>query len=63
MYWDRMPLQTVEGDHSVGARWLSGDTGKGRAVMISEDREPPSRFAGRVKQELPGDGGSSSVDA
>lgn len=51
-YWDRLPLQTVEEDHSVQTRWLNGDAGQGRAVMISEDREPPHRFADRVKKEL-----------
>jgi len=52
MYWNRLPLQTVEEDQSVQTRWLNGDTGRGRAVMINEDREPPHRFADRVKQEL-----------
>lgn len=52
MSWDRMPLQTVEGDHAVLERWQSGDTGKGRVVLIREDREPPQRFADRVRDEL-----------
>jgi hypothetical protein len=51
-YWNRTPLQTVEGDRSVLNRWLRGDAGKGKAVLIEEDREPPARFADRVRQEL-----------
>ncbi len=51
-YWDRLPLQSIEEDRAVQTRWLGGDTGDGRAVMINEDREPPHRFADRVKQEL-----------
>src|SRR5690606_11534809 len=51
-YWDRSPLQTVEGDRSVLNRWLRGDAGKVKAVLIEEDREPPARFADRVRQEL-----------
>jgi hypothetical protein len=52
MYWDRMPMETIEGDRSIPQAWLAGDTGKGRAIMIQEDREPVSRFADRVKTEL-----------
>jgi len=52
MSWDRMPLQTVEEDKSVLQRWQKGDTGKGRVVLIREDREPSQRFADRVRDEL-----------
>lgn len=52
MAWDRLPYQTVEGDTGIPTRWWNGDTGKGRAVAIREDREPAHRFADRVRGEL-----------
>jgi hypothetical protein len=52
MHWDRTPLQTVENDASLGRRWQAGDTGQGRVEFITEDREPPHRFADRVKRDL-----------
>jgi len=51
-YWNRMPLSTVEDDFSVYNRWLRGETGVGKAVFYRGDREPPSRFADYIKQQL-----------
>lgn len=50
--WDRLPLQTVEGDTAIMKRWQSGDTGAGKVVIFREDREPPSRYADRIKDIL-----------
>jgi len=50
--WDRLPLQTVEGDGAVYRRWAAGDTGRGKALLIREDREPPHRYTDRVREAL-----------
>lgn len=50
--WGRMPIETVEGDRTVFNTWVNGDTGAGRVDMITEDREPPHRFADRVMERL-----------
>ena len=50
--WDRLPLVTVEGDLTVYRRWLSGLTGKGRALMIREDCEPPHRYTDAIVERL-----------
>jgi hypothetical protein len=50
--WDRMPLQTVEGNMDVYRRWQAGDTGKGKALLITEDREPPQRYTDKVYEAL-----------
>jgi hypothetical protein len=51
-YWARWPLSTVEGDSSVFQRWLAGDTGKGKAVLFQEDREPAHLYADGVYKRL-----------
>ncbi|MDX9971514.1 MAG: family 14 glycosylhydrolase [FCB group bacterium] len=52
MQWDRMPLLTVESDTAVYKRWKAGDTGKGKALLITEDREPPKRYTDKVYEAL-----------
>ena len=51
-YWSRMPLGTVEDDYRVYNRWLHGDTGRGKVILYRGDREPPSRFAEFIKQQV-----------
>jgi hypothetical protein len=43
---------TVEGDSSISQRWLSGDTGKGRAVVWHGDLIPSRYFAEFVRTLL-----------
>lgn len=51
-YWSRMPLSTVEEDYAVYNRWLRGDTGMGKVIWYRSDREPPSRYARFIRQQL-----------
>ncbi len=51
-YWSRTPLVNVEGNSTTFDRWLCGDTGKGKAFLFQEDREPAPRYAEGVYQRL-----------
>ena len=43
---------TVEGDGSVPAGWLRGETGKGRAIFYWGEVEPFTEFAGFMRDQL-----------
>ncbi|MBI4558437.1 MAG: hypothetical protein HY706_12720, partial [Candidatus Hydrogenedentes bacterium] len=51
-YWSRQPFTTVEDDATVFSRWLRGDTGKGRVIVVRDDREPPTRLAQSIADAL-----------
>jgi hypothetical protein len=50
--WRFQAITTVEGDRSVFNRWARGDTGKGKVILIPDDREPPHRLAGAIAKTL-----------
>ncbi|HOJ11466.1 MAG TPA: hypothetical protein PK733_12865 [Clostridiales bacterium] len=43
---------SVEGDYTIFNRWMAGDTGKGRVIVLGVDREPVSRSTTAIKQAL-----------
>lgn len=43
---------TVEGDSSIAQRWMSGDTGKGRAIVWNGDLIPSRHFAEFIRDTL-----------
>ncbi|HPO11901.1 MAG TPA: family 14 glycosylhydrolase [Candidatus Hydrogenedentes bacterium] len=51
-YWSRTPVINVEGNSTTFNRWLKRDTGKGKALLFQEDREPVNRYADGVYQRL-----------
>jgi hypothetical protein len=45
-------IATVEGDTSLASKWLSGQTGKGRAILYQGDAVPGEFYAEFVGEEL-----------
>jgi hypothetical protein len=50
----RGAMQTVEGDTSIMQRWISGDTGKGKAVFWRGDSIPPEFYVAFIRKHLLG---------
>lgn len=50
--WRGAPVMTVEGNTKVWDTWETGDSGSGKVVFVTDDREPPQRLARGVAKAL-----------